>query len=264
MTRGNIEIGSLTIFPFNEVTLTDLKVYDPFGEKCLEIERVGAGIGLWKFITQGKIEITYGEIIGLDADIVQKEKDLPLNIQFLIDAFASKDDNKEKKEFELALRNVVLRKSKASFRRPWIQDQKIGDLDLSDIRISDLAADIAFPKISDREIKVDLRRLSFDMPGLISVNKLGLIGEFGKDGMYMKNFILEFPNSRLRIPQVDIPLREGDNLVKKIKEDNHVLEIADSYFTPADFSFLYFPLSQFTEPLEINTIINGNIEEVTI
>ena len=259
---GRVEIGDLNIFPFNEVTIDRLEAFDPTGEKFLEVERIGGGIRLWKLITEGRIEFTYAEIIGIDATIVQKEKDGPLNIRFLIDALASKDDNKEKKPFELSLRNVVLRKSSASFQRPWLADRKIGDLDLGSLEITNLAADIAFPEINDKGLEVDLRRLSFEIPGVAQVEKIGFKGKYNQRGISVKNLVVELPASRIGIPDLTLELEDGKNLEEVLNEKTHRVEITKSYITPSDFSFLYPPLSQFTETLPLKVIADGNLNQV--
>ena len=260
---GKIEIGSLQIFPFNEVSVNDIEVYTPEGDRCVYIETLGAGINLWKLLSERKIEISFGEIIGLNALIEQEEKDSPLNIQFIIDAFKSKDNEKEKKAFELALRNVVLRKSSATFRRPWI-DKKVGNLDLSNLHIQDMAADIAFPKISNEGLDVDLRRLSFNMPDILSVERLRFKGGWNSDGINVDDFLLEFPNSRLFISEINLPFQKGEDLSEIIKRKHHTLYITDSYITPSDFSFLNEILSQFTQPLYLDLNAEGNIEKVEI
>lgn len=43
---SRLEIGSLTVSPFNEVMLHDVRVFDPDGRRCLSIESLGAGIRL--------------------------------------------------------------------------------------------------------------------------------------------------------------------------------------------------------------------------
>lgn len=261
---GRVEIADLSIVPFNEAVVDGIEVYDPKGEKCITIEKIAAGISVWRLLTEGKIEITYGEILGLEAEIVQKQKDEPLNIQFIIDALASKDDKKEKKPFEIALKNVVLRKSRASFSRPWLDNKKIGDIDLSHLEISELAADIAFPKISDKDIEVDLRRLSFSMPEIIDINKLGFKGEFGEEGISLHNFILELPSSRIYMPDISIPLKEGEKIEDVLKRREHILEINDSYVTPSNFAFILPELREFREPLSLMVSAKGNIEKATL
>ncbi|MCH5242311.1 MAG: translocation/assembly module TamB domain-containing protein [Muribaculaceae bacterium] len=259
---SRVEIDNLTVYPFNEVRIEGLEVYDLRNRKCLEIKKIGAGFSLWRLVWEGRIEITYGEILGLNAHIVQEEKDSALNINFIIDAFSSPDKNKEKKPFELALRNVVLRKSGVTFSRPWLDNRKIGELDLSKLNVEDLAADIAFPKINEKEIEVDLRRLSLKMPGVIDLKRLGLRGNFGNEGFFVKNFILEFPNSRIHIPEANLPLAEGSSIQEILKKEKHVLEINNSYITPADFAFLSPVLTDFSEPLFLDINAEGNIESI--
>lgn len=262
---SKVEIEELTIYPFNEVSVNGLVVYDPEGEKCLEVEKIGAGIRLWKLLTEKRIELNYGEIIGLDGKIVQKEEGGPLNIQFLIDALSSKDKNKEKKPFDLALRNVVLRKSSVSFSRPWLGKGKIlGTLNLADINITRLNADLAFPKISDKDIECDLCRMSFEIPGVTEVEKIGLTGKYNPDGILVNDLTVELPESRIFIPEVSLPLEEGKSPLELLKRGNHKLEITESYLTPSDFSFLFSPLTSLNNRLDLNLDVEGNLEEIEI
>ena len=261
---GNVEIGNINFYPFNELTIEDLEVFDPQGEKILDVATIGAGISLWKLIFEGGIELNYAEIIGLDATIIQREENGPLNIQFLIDALSSKDENKEKKAFELSLRNVVLRKSSAQFLRPWLLNKKIGEIDLGDLRIANLAADVAFPRITEKEIEMDLRRLSFLIPGITQIEKIGLKGKFGKAGLDIKNLVVEFPSSRIFLPQVNIKTDGNESMKDVLRDRIHVLEITNSYITPSDFSFLYTPLELFPEALSLNINAEGNLNYVKI
>ena len=264
ITGGQIEIDNLDFLPFNEITLKGVRAYDPSGVKCVDVDEIGAGISLWKLISEGRVEITYGEILGLKANIVQMHKDAPLNIQFLIDAFAPKEKNREKKPFELALMNVVLRKSSATFRRPWIEEEYIGTLNLADLRITDLAADLAFPKLSDKEVEVDLRRLSFEVTSAIKVERIGLKGKFSPDGINVKNFLFQLPKSRIFIPEITFPLDPDGNIKERLSKENLALQIKESYITPSDFSFADPVLERFAQAIELETEINGNLESVTL
>ena len=135
-------------------------MFDPEGERCLRVETVGAGINIWRLITSREIELTYGEIIGLDARIFQQVENGPLNIQFIIDALKPKDKNKPPSKFDLKLRNVVLRRCKASFDREW-KPKAEGEYrtDFNHVAIEDLRADVAFPRLSTNDFELDLRRM---------------------------------------------------------------------------------------------------------
>ena len=261
---ATVRISDIDIYPFNEVKISNLEVYDPGGELCLEVETIGAGISLWKLLTEAKIDLTFGEIIGLKANLVQAEKGAPLNIDFILKAFSSQDDNKEKKPFELSLRNVVLRKSAVNFRRDWAQGEKIGSLDLSDIDLTDLAADITFPKISDKGVDVDLRRLSFKISDVLDVEKIGLKGEISDRKMWVDNFILQLPGTQITIPEIHLDINEGETFEYLTREKTHAIEIRDSYITPSDFEFINPLLSDFNEPLELKLQTTGNLTSLNV
>ena len=260
---GEVKIGQFNIYPFNEVNITGLEVYDPLGVKCLEVEKIGAGISIWKLITERKIELTYGEIIGLEGRVVQPEEGSPLNIDFIIKAFEPKE-KKEKAPFELALRNVVLRKSALSFSRPWLEGKRIGSLDLSHLRVINLAADISFPKLGNEGLEIDLRRLSMTIPGATTIEKIGLKGEFSQERISAKDIIIQLPNSQLYIPSIMVESEEGEGLKNALANKIHNLEVTDSYITPADFSFLFEPLDQLTEAWPLEIAANGNPSGITI
>lgn len=261
---SEIKVESLRIVPFNEVVVNNLVAYDLQGRECLKVETLGAGISLWKLLSEQRIELTYGEIIGLKALIVQEKEEEPFNIQFIIDAFASKDKEKEKKHFELALRNVVLRKSSVSLRREWLENRKSGFIDQSNIEITNLRADISFPMISDRGVDVDLRRLSLEIPGITEINKMSLKGSFGPEGIFLKGFTFDMAESRIFIPSFSLPLKEGTPVTEVLKSGQHEFQVTDSYLTPSDFEFLLPQLSSFNRPLPLNIDIKGNLNHLEI
>ena len=260
---GEILIDDLTIYPFSEVKISGLKVIDPHGGQVLEVATIGAGISIWGLISRQRIELTFGEIISLHADILQEEEGGPLNIDYIIKAFKKDDQNKEKTPFEISLRNVVLRKSSLSFRREWMKNRHIGTLDLGNLEITDLAADVSFPKINEKGVEVDLRRLSMQIVDAINIRKLGLKGKFETDGLSIQNFILQFPASQIFIPSLSLDLKNGD-MASALKNHHHVLEIDNSYITPADFAFLNPILESFSESLPLALLATGNPDKVTI
>ncbi|MCH5225164.1 MAG: translocation/assembly module TamB [Muribaculaceae bacterium] len=256
---GEVLIADIEIYPFNEVNISGLEVFDPSGRKCLEVEKIGAGISLWRLMADRHIDLTFGEIIGLKGYLVQEEEGGPLNIDFIIRALSPKDDNKEKKDFDLALRNVVLRKSSISFKRPWMKGRKIGTLDQGDLQVENLSADISFPRLGNKGVEVDLRRLSLKIADAISIEKIGLKGEFNDKGVSAQDITIEFPNSRIYIPQISLSPGPDGDYAKVLREERQELIITQSYITPADFSFLYKGLESFKESLPLEIEASGNL-----
>ena len=156
---GELNIGSLDIRPFNEVRLKNVTLFTPSGEECLKVGTLGAGINLWHLLADRKIEITYGELLDLDARLWQETPDSPINIQFIIDAVSPKDKSKPPTLFDLKIHNIVIRRSRISYDKRWITESSDrAHFNAAHIGIQDFNADITLPRIKNDDFKVDVRR----------------------------------------------------------------------------------------------------------
>ena len=66
-----VNIGSVSISPFNQVELKDVLIHDQQGDSLLTLGKLGAGISLKDLITNKRIVITYAEIIGLNGNVTR-------------------------------------------------------------------------------------------------------------------------------------------------------------------------------------------------
>lgn len=259
---GRLEIESLNILPFSEVILHNVSLQSPDDPKCVKIGKVAAGIDLWKLIIERKIVVNYAEIIGLDVNIVQKTKGGPLNIQFLIDALSPKDKDKPSAIFDLRIRNIVVRDSKANFSRVWMTDSSGKKLPFADVDVSRLRIDLSIPVLRNDQYRFDIRNLQFEMsPG---INLRGLTAEVeylkkeekeGGDKVLIRDFKLEFPNSSLSLGDLDVNLGCIDNVRANLA----------GAITPSDFSSLLPQLSVLNTywDLNINALYKDNGIEMT-
>lgn len=240
---GDLKMESLTIHPFSEVILSGVSLYSPENEKCASIKKVAAGIDLWTLFTDRKIVLNYAEIIGMDVAVSQRAKDAPLNIQFLIDALAPKDKDKPSAAFDLRIRNIVIRDSKASFLRPWMKDTDGNKLPFADIDLSRLRMDLSIPVLRNDLYKFDIRNLQFEVtPG---VNLRGLTAEVkysralekggGSDVLEVSDLKIDLPNTSLEVGDINIHLDSITDLRGNV----------EGKFTPSDLSNILPQLSAF-------------------
>lgn len=210
---GTLEAGSLSIRPFSEVLLSDVWLASPEGEKCIEISRIAAGIDLWTLLTERKIVFNYAEIIGLDAGLRQAEKGGPLNIQFLIDALSPKDKSKAPAAFDLRFRNIVVRRSRASFSRPWLMSADSVPLPLADVRLSGLRLDLSIPELKNDLYRFAVRNMQCEVNPGVSVRSFAADITFrkdaagvGNDSLSVKGLRIVLPNSALEVADFSMPL----------------------------------------------------------
>lgn len=262
---GSLEIGDVDITPFNEVVLTDVRFVSPEGETVVSASTVGAGINLWRLVFRQKIQITYAELIGLDAHIVQPEPDAPLNIQFIIDGFKSKRKDNKPTRFNLSLENIVIRRGAVTFDRAWLPGKSGKAIDFNHLRLTDIAADLRFPRLRNDNIIVDLRRLAFSEVSGLDVTSLS--GKF-----HVTDKSLTFNDLRLRLPAselhpADMTLRYDGyaDIPAALKRSPMHLVMENNMLTPSDFRAFVPALVHYTQTytLDLDVLKNGDDLKLT-
>lgn len=250
---GRLEIGDVDISPFSEVVLSDVRFIHPAGDTVVSAATVGAGVNLWRLVWEQKVQITYAEVVGLDARIAQQKEHGPLNIQFIIDGFKSKKKKDEPTRFDLALNNVVIRRCNVTFDREWktpIADA--GKVDFNHLKLTDIAADLRFPRLRNDDVIVDLRRLSFAESHGFYVESLS--GKF-----HVTDRELTFNDLRLKLPATEIKphnmtLRYAGyaDMAGAARRSALRLVVENGVVTPSDFRAFVPALASYSQTYTVN------------
>ncbi|MDE6330261.1 MAG: hypothetical protein K2L83_06065 [Muribaculaceae bacterium] len=265
---SRLTIDNVDIYPFNEIVVEGVTLYEPAaggGEApaCARIERLGAGISIWNLIAHKKIIITYVELVGLDARLSQREKDGRLNIEFLIEAFKPKDKNKPPTRFDLRIRNIVIRKSKARFSRPWLGKEGAPAW-LSELRVEGLNADVALPRLSNDLIEIDLRRLEFSLKDMLKVERLKGYATIDHGNLSIAGFELETERSSLTIADITLPLAAEGGLKKWLASGDIKLGVEAAKINPAEFAPFWAPLASLDRRMKLSVAASGNMGRLTL
>ena len=143
----NVTIGGLEISPFNRITLTRVVVADTAAMEhgpIAMIDRLGGSVNINASLIEGSLIINYVELIGLNGTLWQRDASSPLNIQPIIDALKPKD-NKEKKQIELRINSVLIRKSAIKYDRLDAPVKPVEEMNFAHLAVRDLRADISIP-----------------------------------------------------------------------------------------------------------------------
>lgn len=245
---GSLCIDKFIITPFSEVKIKGVSLTSPDGDRCASIEEVAAGIDLWTLVSKKRVVLNYAEVIGLDAHISQKSKDGPLNIQFLIDALFPKDKTKPPTKFDLRFRNIVVRRSKASFSREWIADSVGNSSAFANVSLSGLRIDLSIPTLRNNDFRFDIRGMQCSVDPGVELRDLSAQVRYRKtsagipDTLSVRNLSIAFPASMLRLADIDIPLG------KKLDVEG----VLDGYVTPSDFGLLIPELNSFNSTWHVD------------
>lgn len=262
--KAPVHIGKVTVFPMNEVILQDIDINTPQGDECVAIDRIGAGIGFWKLVTGQGIEITYAEITGLRADIIQREQDGPLNIAFIIDAFKPRQKNQPPSRFDLKLHNITIRKSEVSFSRLWQPRKGSGVFDSNYIVASGICADIALPRLSNDDFEINLRRLRFREISGIDIDALSFQASITPRLISIRNFKLDLENTKLRINDQHLAIEGFNNILPALIRSDRDIELTVDNIAASDFTFLKRGIDMIPGRYSLRAEIHGVLSNMNI
>ncbi len=244
-----VEIGSVSITPFNQVELNDVIIDDQQGDSLLTIEKLGAGISLKDLIADRRVVVTYGEILGLNAHVTRQDKQSPTNVQFIIDAFKPKGD-KPPKPFDVQVNTVVVRKSALSYD-VLDQPRRPGRLDPNHLAVSNLRADLALPRLKNNDFDIRIKRLSFDESSGLSLKRLTSNVHVTDHALDIRDIRLKLPGSDIALDDLHLDYSSLKNMGSELATMPLSVSTPGSTITPADFAALVPQLSRFTDPLRV-------------
>ena len=263
--HSEVSIGNLSISPFSQIIIDDVRIPSPDGKECVRAAKIGAGISLSDLIFQRKIIITYAEILDFHAAISQKAEGEPLNIQFIIDAFKPKEPGKPPTKFDLKIRNVVIRRLSATFDREWKPRLlQPGRMDFNHLSISNLCLDLTLPRISNDEYRIDLRRLSMEEKSGFRLNRLSLKALLTQNVLEVSDLHINLPGTSLSPSDISLQFSSMNEIGDAIVNGRHSISLSNNKVTLSDFSPFLPALSSFTQPLQLSLKADGSKENVSI
>ncbi|MDE6317733.1 MAG: translocation/assembly module TamB domain-containing protein, partial [Muribaculaceae bacterium] len=189
-----VTIGDLGIRPFNRATVRELAIVNK-GDTLLVADRVGAGINIYELLLHGNIAIDYAELTGLDMRLRRATPDAPLNIQPIIDALAGKDEKKEPTKFDLRVNTVVIRRTSISYDVESESAAQPGIFDSNHVDISNLRADLNIPRLSNDDIRINLKRLAFSERSGLDITDMRSIFYYSNEAIGWENMAITMPGS---------------------------------------------------------------------
>ena len=258
----NVDIGSVSITPFNQLELNKVLVNDQQGDSLLTIGKLGVGISIRDLIVDSRIVITHGEIIGLDGHVTRPDKDSPTNMQFIIDAFKPKDD-KPSKPFDVQVKTVVVRKSSLTYD---VLDQpaKPGLFDPNHLAVNNIRADLSLPQLKNNDFDIRVKRLSFDEHSGLSLKHLSTNVHITDNALDAKDIKLQMPSSDIRLDDIHLEYSSLKNLGSELAQMPLSVSTSGSTVTPADFAVFLPQLKKFNTPLQLSTTVMRNGSRIEV
>ena len=262
---ANVSIGSVNISPFNKLAANDVTVEVAPGDTALRVKRLGAGIMLGKLIFDGRVVISFAELIGVDARLSRDSSSAPLNIQPIIDRLNPPKDDDNPTFYDLRINNIVIRQGAVSYDVINAERKPGRTLDFNHLRVYDIKADILLPRIKNDDYSVDLKRLALAERSGLRIESLK--GKFlvSDLGIKVDDFALVMPSSELRLGELSVQYDGWQDLKSRLLGIPFNLSILEgSHISPKDFSPLVPALAPLDMPVSIYADIDGPVDSIVV
>lgn len=259
LLNTEVTIGEIRIEPLNEVALSNVRIPDQKGNRMISVDKIGAGINLYRLLFNGKITFNHAEVIGLDGKIEKRTPGSPANIQFLIDALKPKDKNKPPTKFDIELNAVILRKSQITYDILSEPGKGEGIFDKNHIAVRQINSDIRIPELRNDFFTFDIRRFTFVEKSGFAVNNLTAGIHIDKQNARISGLMLTLPNSLLSPADISLRFSDLKNLKNEFKTIPLKFEIKENTVSLQDFKAFVPAFGKVDVPLQLTCFADGKL-----
>ena len=259
-----VKIERVDIEWFNRLVLEGLYLEDQQGKVLFKANHVAAGFDILPLLN-GQLIFNTVRLFGPQVHLSRKTAADPLNLKFVIDAFASKDTLPKKKlDIDLRFNTVLIRQGHFSYD---VEDvpQTPGKFNAKHVDVRNLSAKISLKALRKDSIHAQIKKLSFTEGSGFSLDKLSLLVMGNADSIYVQDFKIALPQTELRISEAKVDLTAVDSTVSDFIDKAVLsLRIAPSHVRLQDLSAFVPAFQNFTDSIEIYAQANGRINHFSL
>lgn len=254
LSIGNINMGML-----NRVIIENLDVKGQDKKDLLRVARLSVRFDIFELF-RGKISINSVQLFGFDLKLTKQTPQDKLNLQFIIDTFASDKPNKEP-QINLRINSLLVRRGKLSYdvANAIETNEKFN---AQHVRLNNIIANISLKAFQNDSINAHIKRLSATESSGIDLNKLSLKVVGNRDRMTIENFEVNLPSSKLEVDTMKLNFQDIRSLEEFNDKVHLSLHTLPSHITLQDLSAFVPAFKNFKERIDFGIDIDGTINQL--
>jgi hypothetical protein len=258
---AKVEVRQISLGLLNRLIVDDLQLYDLKGEKMLKVTRLAAKFNVIP-IFHGKISINNVRLFGTDIQLERDKPDAPINYQFLIDRFASKDSIPKQNHIDLRINSLILR-GKLDYN-VLSADSTPGRFNPSHIRLRNISIDLSLKALTNDSVNASIKRISaIEESSGLQLKKLSLHLLANRKRMSVDNFHIELPDTRLSMDTLHAVFLLPDTTRNTADNIRFSFRMLPSTIALHDLAPLVPALTPFKEKLSIETEVYGTPDSLS-
>lgn len=254
LTQAEVSIGNVDLGLLNRVVIQNVQIKDRQKKDMLGISRFSVKIDI-PSLFRGKIRISSVQLFGLDARLNRAHPKAPLNCQFLIDTFASKDTTKNEKSIDLRINSVLIRRGQIHYD-VLSESNTPRRFNPHHIGISELSATISLKALQTDSLNAQIRRMSFNEQSGFQLKKFALKATATPKGIHLHDLNLSLPATTVNIDTFTVA---GELTAPDFISDTQTTYMGrlNASVTPADIACFVPALQHFQDSVHIDLAFHG-------
>lgn len=245
---GNIDLGIL-----NRIIIQDVMVRDREGAKLIKIARFSAKFDIGALF-DGQIRIQSVQLFGAHLFLKKDNPQDDLNFQFVLDAFASKKEDKPKSFIDLRVNTMLIRRGELHYD-VLSEPETPGKFNASHMEISNLSANLSLKALTADSLNLQVKRMSFMEKSGFQLRRLQLKAKANNRSCKLNDLKLTLPLGNVRIDSL-----YADYLQAKSEKDSsffHYRGNVKADIVPADMRAFVPALKHFKDSLSLSMHFNN-------
>lgn len=254
-----VKIEKINYELFNKLILKDIYVEDQSGEVAFQAKRLAANFEFFSLF-KNRFRIHSVQLFTFELNLHRENEDAPLNIQYIIDAFAKTDSIDEKQNIDLNISKINLRLGNLSYR---VNDSHPSSeiFNPKNIQLNDISAKIHLKYLSDKNFVFKIDRLGFKEQSGFEVKRLALDLHADNQEASIKELSLQLNRSVLKISDVFLDYSRYNADTKNLEDIEFRLSINPSGIYLNELKAFLPAFSQFSDQVSISGDFTGNLTD---
>ncbi len=252
------EVGRVNLGIFNRIIIDDLLIYDKQSKHMIKTSRMAAKISVLDLL-KGKVSVSSAQLFGMQAVLYKNDSLSAPNYQFLLDALAETDTTSQT-TLNLSIGSLIVRHGKIHYDNIW-EPNTPNAMNMNHLHITDISTHVLLPKLTDKELSLTVKKLSFKEASGLNVNDLSFKLVANQEKATLEGFHLCLPNTVLNIPSVEATFQFVNDEFKKESLEYKGI-VSQSSVTLSDFSCFNKSFKSFDNPISVLLAFSGTTHNI--
>jgi len=256
-----VHIRQIELGFFNKLILRDVYMEDQSGELLFQAKRVAAGFKLFPLF-QKKWRFDSIQLFTFQFNLSKETDDSPLNIQYIIDAFARKDTIETNPMIDLQIKKLNLWLGRFSYRVKDKAETPAGAFNPKQLLLSDISSKIQIINLSNKELTLQFDKLSFKEQSGLQLKNMAFDLVASEKAAKINQLAVELDKSSFLFSD----LTANYNLSHTDKEEplTFRLKLKSSTIYPKELSAIIPAFSNFEDKINLEGDFDGVGRDLTI